>query len=122
MVAALSPADINYDETLSTLRYADRAKQIKTKATVNESATDKLIRELKEEIDALRQGGATIGAAVNEDSGLSKEDEEAQFAAYKAELAAKDAELANMQKSWEEKMESQQILKQRNKLHSHQEL
>ena len=29
MVAALSPADINFDETLSTLRYADRAKQIK---------------------------------------------------------------------------------------------
>jgi len=49
MIAALSPADINYDETLGTLRYADRAKQIKNKAAVNESATDKLIRELKEE-------------------------------------------------------------------------
>jgi len=47
MIAALSPADINYDETLSTLRYADRAKRIKTKAVVNENAVDKLIRELK---------------------------------------------------------------------------
>jgi len=47
MIAALSPADINYDETLSTLRYADRAKQIKTKAVVNENPVDKLIRELK---------------------------------------------------------------------------
>lgn len=106
MVAALSPADINHDETLGTLRYADRAKQIKTQATVNESATDKLIRELKEEIDALRTGGATVGGAVN--SGMSKEEEEAQMAAMDAALAEKDAELANMQKSWEEKMESQQ--------------
>jgi len=47
MIAALSPADINYDETLSTLRYADRAKRIKTKAIVNENPIDKLIRELK---------------------------------------------------------------------------
>lgn len=47
MIAALSPADINYDETLSTLRYADRAKKIKNKAVVNENPLDKLIRELK---------------------------------------------------------------------------
>lgn len=47
MIAALSPADINYDETLSTLRYADRAKRIKTKAIVNENPVNKLIRELK---------------------------------------------------------------------------
>ena len=47
MIAALSPADINYDETLSTLRYADRAKKIKNKATVNENPMDKMIRELK---------------------------------------------------------------------------
>lgn len=49
MIAALSPADINYDETLSTLRFADRAKCIKTKAVVNETPTEKLIRELREE-------------------------------------------------------------------------
>ena len=50
MIAALSPADINYDETLSTLRYADRAKRIKNKAVVNEDPMDKLIRELKVDI------------------------------------------------------------------------
>lgn len=55
MIAALSPADINYDETLSTLRYADRAKQIKNKAVVNESATDKLIRLLREENEKLKK-------------------------------------------------------------------
>lgn len=52
MIAALSPADINYDETLSTLRYADRAKKIKNKAVVNENPLDKLIRELKVRINS----------------------------------------------------------------------
>ncbi|XP_069466095.1 kinesin-like protein KIF1B isoform X23 [Ambystoma mexicanum] len=54
MVAALSPADINYDETLSTLRYADRAKQIKCNAIINEDPNAKLVRELKEEVTRLK--------------------------------------------------------------------
>lgn len=67
MVAALSPADINYEETLSTLRYADRAKQIKTVAVVQENPTDKLIRELREENARLQKlvaagGDPTTGA------------------------------------------------------------
>jgi hypothetical protein len=49
MICALSPAAINYEETLSTLRYADRAKKIQNKAVVNESAADKMIRMLREE-------------------------------------------------------------------------
>uniref|UniRef100_A0A8B9JEW4 plus-end-directed kinesin ATPase n=1 Tax=Astyanax mexicanus TaxID=7994 RepID=A0A8B9JEW4_ASTMX len=61
MVAALSPADINYDETLSTLRYADRAKQIKCNAVINEDPNAKLVRELKDEVlrlkDLLRAQG-----------------------------------------------------------------
>ncbi len=55
MIAAISPADINYDETLSTLRYADRAKAIVCKAVINEDANAKLIRDLKEEILKLRE-------------------------------------------------------------------
>ena len=62
MIAALSPASINYDETLSTLRYANQVKAIKNKAVINESPAEKLIRELKEEIEALRLGGAVAGA------------------------------------------------------------
>ncbi|XP_077075278.1 kinesin-like protein KIF1B isoform X23 [Siphateles boraxobius] len=54
MVAALSPADINYDETLSTLRYADRAKQIKCNAVINEDPNAKLVRELKDEVTRLK--------------------------------------------------------------------
>lgn len=53
MIAAISPAD--FDETLSTLRYADQAKKIKTKAVVNEDPSVKMIRELKSEIQTLKQ-------------------------------------------------------------------
>ena len=52
MIAAISPAD--YEETLSTLRYADQAKKIKNKAVVNEDPNAKLVRELKEELEVLR--------------------------------------------------------------------
>ncbi|KAH9425004.1 hypothetical protein DERP_009229 [Dermatophagoides pteronyssinus] len=54
MIAAISPADINYEETLSTLRYADRAKQIMCTAIINEDANAKLIRELRDEIARLK--------------------------------------------------------------------
>ncbi|XP_015037070.1 kinesin-like protein Klp98A isoform X2 [Drosophila pseudoobscura] len=54
MIAALSPADCNYSETLSTLRYANRAKNIINKPTVNEDSHVKLIRELREEINKLK--------------------------------------------------------------------
>ena len=49
MICALSPAAINYEETVSTLRYADRAKKIQNKAVINESETEKMIRMLREE-------------------------------------------------------------------------
>ncbi|XP_072330908.1 kinesin-like protein KIF1A isoform X29 [Scyliorhinus torazame] len=61
MVAALSAADINYDETLSTLRYADRAKQIRCNAVINEDPNNKLIRELKDEVSRLRDLLCTQG-------------------------------------------------------------
>ncbi|XP_052033809.1 kinesin-like protein KIF17 isoform X2 [Apodemus sylvaticus] len=54
MVACLSPADNNYDETLSTLRYANRAKNIKNKPRINEDPKDALLREYQEEIKRLK--------------------------------------------------------------------
>ncbi|EDO02384.1 hypothetical protein SS1G_04860 [Sclerotinia sclerotiorum 1980 UF-70] len=70
MIAAISPADINFDETLSTLRYADSAKRIKNHAVVNEDANARMIRELKEELAQLRGkltggggGGGDVGPA-----------------------------------------------------------
>uniref|UniRef100_A0A8D8SI95 Kinesin-like protein n=1 Tax=Cacopsylla melanoneura TaxID=428564 RepID=A0A8D8SI95_9HEMI len=54
MVACLSPADNNYDETLSTLRYANRAKNIANKPKINEDPKDTMLREYQEEIRQLR--------------------------------------------------------------------
>ncbi|XP_062500955.1 kinesin-like protein KIF28P isoform X2 [Corticium candelabrum] len=103
MVAALSPADINYEETLSTLRYADRAKQIKTKAVVNESPTEKLIRELREENDKLllllKQGGSTLTeltATGTEDDGDAEE--------LRAQLEENEKQMNEMKQNWEQKL------------------
>ncbi|XP_075339095.1 uncharacterized protein kif16bb [Odontesthes bonariensis] len=54
MVATISPADVNYGETLSTLRYASRAKNIMNSPTVNEDGSLKVIRELQEEVTRLQ--------------------------------------------------------------------
>ncbi|KAH8692071.1 kinesin family protein [Talaromyces proteolyticus] len=63
MIAAISPADINFEETLSTLRYADSAKRIKNHAVVNEDPNARMIRELKEELAQLRSKlGGGVGA------------------------------------------------------------
>ena len=61
-MAAVSPASMNFDETLSTLRYADRAKQIKVVVEVQENPTDKLIRELKAENDKLKKMLAEVSS------------------------------------------------------------
>ncbi|ETK93548.1 hypothetical protein F441_03421 [Phytophthora nicotianae CJ01A1] len=55
MIAAISPADYNYEESLSTLVYANRAKSIKNATKKNEDINEKIIRELREEIEKLRQ-------------------------------------------------------------------
>lgn len=54
MIATVSPAADNYEETLSTLRYADRAKRIVNRAVVNEDPNARIIRELREEVEKLR--------------------------------------------------------------------
>ncbi|CAK4643208.1 hypothetical protein LEN26_003499 [Aphanomyces euteiches] len=73
MIANCGPADYNYEETLTTLRYASRAKQIKNKPKINEDPKDAMIREFQEEIEALKAklasfanggGGAGPGSAV----------------------------------------------------------
>uniref|UniRef100_A0A4W2DG08 Kinesin-like protein KIF17 n=1 Tax=Bos indicus x Bos taurus TaxID=30522 RepID=A0A4W2DG08_BOBOX len=71
MVACLSPADDNYDETLSTLRYANRAKNIRNKPRINEDPKDALLREYQEEIKKLKailaqqMGPGSLSALLN---------------------------------------------------------
>ncbi len=68
MLAALSPAADNYEETLSTLRYANRAKNIKNKPTINEDPKDAMLRQLQEEIEALKAQLLGQGPGVTGDS------------------------------------------------------
>lgn len=98
MVCAIRPGHTYYEETLNTLKYADRAKKIKNKPTVNESPQDKLIKELQEENRRLReQGGGGAGVPISP----SDADD---FAKQKAEMEEKIRELEELEKSWEEKV------------------
>ena len=54
MVANFGPSKINYEETLTTLRYANRAKNITNKPRVNEDPKDAMLREFQEEISRLK--------------------------------------------------------------------
>jgi len=107
MIAALSPADINYDETLSTLRYADRAKKIKNKAVVNENPMDKLIRELREENEKLKKlfesGGLPTDFGGNKE--MSEAEKEEMRKKMREELLAQMEFNSQNMMSWDEKVE-----------------
>ena len=81
MICALSPAAVNYEETLGTLRYAERAKKIVNKAIVNESVQEKIIRDLKEENERLK-------ALLSKDGRLSAEMDPEEIAALMKEKQA----------------------------------
>ncbi|XP_077329356.1 kinesin-like protein KIF3A isoform X1 [Lithobates pipiens] len=77
MCANIGPADYNYDETISTLRYANRAKNIKNKARINEDPKDALLRQFQKEIEELKKKldeGEEISGS--EDSGSDEDDDE----------------------------------------------
>ncbi|XP_065566574.1 kinesin-like protein KIF28P isoform X2 [Artemia franciscana] len=92
MIATISPSDFNYEETLSTLRYADRAKKIKTKAVINEDPTAKLIRDLKTENEQLKK--QFLKGPVD-DSHVAKG------------KPLNDQEMLNLRKQWEADMKAQ---------------
>jgi kinesin family protein 1 len=123
MIATISPADINYDETLSTLRYADRAKQIMCKAVINEDPNAKLIRDLKAEVARLRDlikaeglegkiGSSEIGGLLAAQGGqkLTRE-------AALEKLKESERFMEELKMSWEEKLlRTQDIMKEREQL------
>uniref|UniRef100_A0A914ZPM0 Kinesin-like protein unc-104 n=2 Tax=Parascaris univalens TaxID=6257 RepID=A0A914ZPM0_PARUN len=116
MIAALSPADINFDETLSTLRYADRAKQIVCQAIVNEDPNAKLIRELKEEVNKLRSLLEMKGIDVEggEDPLKAKPVYSARDHDTIEQLKASEKLIAELNETWEEKLrKTEEIRKQR---------
>lgn len=128
MIAAVSPADINYDETLSTLRYADRAKQIVCKAVVNEDANAKLIRELKEEIQKLRELLKQEGIDVQEGDEIvraTKREDDVKESRPRIpshttstiaeeavdQLQASEKLIAELNETWEEKLKRTEIIR-----------
>jgi kinesin family member 1 len=131
MIAAISPADINFDETLSTLRYADSAKRIKNHAVVNEDPNARMIRELKEELAQLRSklgGGGGAGASPGEQydpntpldqqfvsiaqaDGSIKKVSKAEIA---EQLSQSEKLYQDLNQTWEEKLQkTEQIQKER---------
>jgi kinesin family protein 3/17 len=70
MIANIGPADYNIEETLTTLRYADRAKNIKNAPKVNEDPKDAMIKKYKDELErlkaALAKANGGIEMSVNE--------------------------------------------------------
>lgn len=84
MLATLSPASCNYEETMSTLRYANRAKAIKVSATKNEEASQ--ISRLKAEVEELKKKlGATSGGGPTS-SGLSEAERKSEQEIYERQL------------------------------------
>ncbi|KAG8014507.1 Kinesin-like protein KIF16B, partial [Nibea albiflora] len=105
MIATVSPADVNYGETLSTLRYANRAKNIINKPTINEDGNVRLIRELRAEIARLKallvQGNQI--ALLDSPTALSMEEK----------LHQNEARVLELTKEWTNKWnETQNILKE----------
>ena len=105
MICALSPASINYEETLSTLRYADRAKKIQNKAVINESEHDKMVRMLKEENANLKKMLETLQKKLGGQGGVMMEEDKKEFLELKEQYEANQKMMGDMQKTFEEKLE-----------------
>ncbi|CAM4648165.1 kinesin-like protein KIF28 [Lepidochelys kempii] len=95
MIAAVSPADICYEETLSTLRYAERTKKIKNKAVINASPMEKHIMELKAENNKLLSRLTGLG-----NSGKTVADETSMY--YKTIQLTWEYRLEEARKEWEQ--------------------
>ena len=105
MICALSPASINYEETLSTLRYADRAKKIQNKAVINESEHDKMVRLLKEENVNLKKMIEELNKKLMGQGGAVGEEDQQAFLDLKEQYEANQKVMGDMQKTFEEKLE-----------------
>lgn len=105
MVATISPAADNYDESLSTLRYADRAKRIVNHAVVNEDPNARMIRELKEEVELLREQlkSATLMQQTHPDD-------------LKERLVESEKLIKEMTQTWEEKLRKTEKIHQERQL------
>ena len=100
MLATISPANVHLEETLSTLRYAKQARSIMNTARVNEDPKARIIRELRAEIEKLRDNGM----CVNDSNDDLIENSLAEIKALKEKLSMKDVEMEAIAKTWQEKL------------------
>ncbi|XP_066569005.1 kinesin-like protein KIF14 [Amia ocellicauda] len=100
MIAAVSPAAVNIEETLSTLRYATQARRIINVAKVNEDSSARIIRELKAEIEKLRTAGRCSQGmgAMEYDANLQ------EILSLKEKLLQQERELTQAQEEWKVKL------------------
>ena len=96
MLAAISPAAENFEESLSTLRYADRAKNIVNKAFVNEDATAAIVEQLRKELEELKLQASNNASTLSQD----------EIDAIKTEMAESQRLLTEANLSWEEKLQA----------------
>ncbi|XP_047740142.1 kinesin-like protein KIF13A isoform X2 [Hyalella azteca] len=106
MVATISPSSDNYEETLSTLRYANQAKRIVNNAVVNEDQNAKLIRELREEVDSLKGQLQTL-QKLHKDGSAS-----IQEASLNAKLHESEKLITNLSQTWEDKLKATERVQQ----------
>ncbi|UYV67471.1 hypothetical protein LAZ67_5000734 [Cordylochernes scorpioides] len=112
-IATISPADINYEETLSTLRYADRAKQIRTQAIVNEDPTEMMVRELREENLRLKKMLERGVVDIPVSPSMAPEEVEKLRAKWEEEMQAamaeNEREIRQIKQTYEEKLQSAKL-------------
>lgn len=107
MIACISPASSNYDETLSTLRYANRAKNISNKPILNEDPSETTLRKYREEILQLKSLLNMTGSSNGEEKNLSPESLlEVEREKLRQEYEKKSVELKRMNESQQQEKEN----------------
>uniref|UniRef100_A0A3B4Z744 Kinesin-like protein KIF14 n=1 Tax=Stegastes partitus TaxID=144197 RepID=A0A3B4Z744_9TELE len=107
MIATLSPAGSNVEESLSTLRYAQQARTIINIAKVNEDTNAKLIRELKAEVEKLRAAQMSSQGIEPERVRLFQQ----EITALRSKLCQQEREMVEANRAWREKLEQAEIRK-----------
>ncbi|XP_034098065.2 kinesin-like protein KIF14 [Drosophila albomicans] len=121
MLATISPASLHADETLATLRYACKARSIVNRVKVNESPHDKIIRDLRAEVDRLkslrneyerqRRLSANNNPPAPRKIIIETSVDDTEVEALRQQLAERERELNRAQKSWMEKLKEAEDLR-----------
>lgn len=122
MLATISPASLHADETLATLRYACKARSIVNRVKVNESPHDKIIRDLRAEVDRLkslrneyerqrRLSGNNNNPPAPRKIIIETSVDDGEVEALRQQLAERERELSRAQKTWMEKLKEAEDLR-----------